>query len=251
MSRTCIHFFNWWFRKMSPLTPSGNATAIAVAEVYHRQTGPSYQAANPPTCIQLQKCHHMAITGGKSCGWVIHLIPGDKSLTWARWKKTHHVRRRNYSNELMIADSSYEESCVQLFSEKHRENTVTEAASPFMWQKLSLSCSEVMSTLQTYLCRVGHQVHAFCSVSACYFFSFRHFNVLVADCVQDGWDIFFLTTSESPFKQESKAIQTPVVYPAFSFLQRSPICCTHPRYWGCWLHQQHVWGLWGLWFGST
>ena len=27
----------------------------------------------------------------------------------------------------MIADSSYEESCVQLFSEKHRENTVTEA----------------------------------------------------------------------------------------------------------------------------
>lgn len=50
----------------------------------------------------------------------------------------------------MIADSSYEESCVQLFSEKHRENTVTEAASPFMWQKLSLSCSEVMSTLQTY-----------------------------------------------------------------------------------------------------
>lgn len=43
---------------------------------------------------------------------------------------------------------------------------------------------------------------AFCSVSACYFFSFRHFNVLVADCVQDGWDIFFLTTSESAFKQE-------------------------------------------------
>lgn len=43
---------------------------------------------------------------------------------------------------------------------------------------------------------------AFCSVSACYFFSFRHFYVLVADCVQDGWDIFFLTTSESAFKQE-------------------------------------------------
>lgn len=59
-------------------------------------------------------------------------------------------RRRNYSNELLIADSSYEENCVQLFPEKHRDNTVTEAASPFMWQKLSLSCSEVMSTLQTY-----------------------------------------------------------------------------------------------------
>ena len=56
----CVSYQLRWFLKMSPLTPSGNATAIAVAEVYHRQTGPSYQAANPPTCIQLQKCHHMA-----------------------------------------------------------------------------------------------------------------------------------------------------------------------------------------------
>lgn len=200
----CVSYQLRWFRKMSPLTPPSNATAIAVAKVYHRQTGPSYQAANPPTCIQLQKCHHMAITGGKSCGWVIHLIPGDKSLTWARWKKTHHVRRRNCSNELMIADSSYEESFVHLFSEKHREKTVTEAASPFMWQKLSLSCSGVMSTLPTYCAKWATKSPESGFLFCVSLLLFQFQALLRAGCrLCAGWlryfSCFFLTTSESPF----------------------------------------------------
>ena len=149
----------------------------------------------------------------------------------------------------MIVDSSYE-SYVLLFSGKHGEYTVTEAASACIWQKPSLTVfwSYVSTTGMSGLsCQVGHHVPPKVALGE---WLCQLFTVAISGTFTCGSQIGFAVILRFFSSQLLSPLYNKKQKPAF-FVDPKISTLLHPRYWGCWLHQQHVWGLWPLWFGST